>query len=507
MISASTEFLAMVNDGVIPSVRILLTLSDGTTQQWIENGDIWADSLSISEATSSDSTFDVGSAVISGFNFSLNNFDGTYTDIDFSGATVAPVFYYTIDGTAEYLSRGVYYVASHRTSGNIIQITSLDAMKFLDNADTTITYPITVQSLVETLCTASGITLATTTIPNGSFEIPDPSENTSESFTDRQKLSYACQLIGCYAKINELGYLEVAWYDFDNPVSITSTFDGKSLFTDTIEVTGVYIEVSTDTDTTGTLYGTDDRVINVTQNPYVTSDNMATVYANISANIFEKTFRPGTLPVLANPCLQAGDVLQVTDNITGNVYLLPVTSLTYNKTLIENAICTFEEKEESDLRPSSSYSMKTSVASAISQAQAADALAQAAQEMAETSGYQPYIISDKGTAFTTNTTATLTAIIYDSEMNEVDPDGTTVIYRWWVTKDGVEASYLNGGKIIEVPIDDSLCDFAAGIYFETKDISEGVNPFLLSRRGDTVILTNRAGTPLSARAADEVITS
>ena len=88
------------------------------------------------------------------------------------------------------------------------------------------------------------------------------------------------------------------------------------------------------------------------------------------------------------------------------------------------------------------------------------------------------------------------------DMNEVDPQGTDVIYRWWVAKDGVRASYLGGGKWIKVPVSDQLCDYAAGIYFETKDISEGINPFLLAKRNDAVILTTRAGVPLSARAAE-----
>lgn len=508
MISASTEYLAKVNNGDIPLVRMQLTTSGGTSY-WLEDGQFWSDGFSFSEATSQDGSFDVGSAIIGGFHFALNNFGGSFDGIDFSGAVVIPFVYYTIDGTNEYLPKGVFYINSHTTSGYIIRCTSMDALKLMDNSQTTITYPITVQSLVETLCTANGITLATTTIPNGDFTLSQPTDSTGTEMklTDRQMLSYACQCIGCFAKMNEYGYLEIKWYDFDNPISITSTFNGKTLWTDAIEVTGVSIEIPNGTDTTTTIYGTDDRNIKVSNNPYVTSDNASTVYANISANIFNKSFRPGTLPVLANPCLQAGDVLEVTDSITSTTYLMPITSTVYTKNLTQNVVCSFEDKDDSDLRPSASYNTKVSVENAIAAAQAADEVAQAAQEMAETSGYQPYIISDKGTAFMVDTTATLTAVIYDRDMNEVDPDGTDVIYRWWITKDGTRASYLNGGKEIEIPVSDTLCDYAAGIYFETKDISEGVNPFLLAKRDDATILCKRDGTPLSVRAADGVVTT
>lgn len=571
MISASTAFMQKVNNGDIPFVRMQLTTSSGRTI-WLEDGQFWASSVTFSEATSQDGAFSVGDAVIGSFNFSLTNFDRSLDSIDFAGAVVVPFVYFEINGTREYLPKGIFYVASHTTSGNIIRCTAMDGLKLLDQSSTTITYPTTVQTLIQAICTANNITLATQSIPHGDFVLNEPPKDSSGNstvVTDRQMLSYACQCIGCFAKMNELGYLEVKWYDFENPVSISSTFDGKSLWTAPIAVTGLNIEVGngvgaimamsidangnvtyvrssqvSDTfwidedenliaqadsgtiyvintsgqlvrtgeeitvpaddnnDSVNVLYGTDDRVIKISGNPYITLANLVTVCENISNAIFGKFFRPGTLPVLGNPCLQAGDVLQVTDRNTGLVYLMPVTSTSYDKSLTQNVNCAFEQKEDADLRPSASYNMRVSVANAMAQAQAADELAQAAKELAETSGYQPYIISDKGTAFTTDTTATLTAVIYDMEMNEVDPQGTDVIYRWWIAKDGIRASYLDGGKWLTVYVSDTLCDYAAGIYFETKDISEGINPFLLAKRNDTVILTNRAGVPLSVRAAE-----
>lgn len=571
MISASTAFMQKVNNGDIPLVRMQLVTSGGRTI-WLEDGQFWGSSISFSEATSQDGAFSVGDAIIGGFSFSLTNFDRSLDSIDFEGAVVVPFVYFDIDGTREYLPKGIFYVTSHTTSGNIIRCTAMDALKLLDQSSTTITYPTTVQNLIQTICTANNITLATQTIPHGSFVLNEPPKDASGNstvITDRQMLSYACQCIGCFAKMNELGYLEVKWYDFTNPVQISTTFDGKSLWTAPIAVTGLNIEVGNgvgavmamsidangnvtyvrssqvsdtfwideddnliaqaDSGTTyvintsgqlvrtgeeitvpaddsnesvNVLYGTDDRVIKITGNPYITLANLVTVCENISNAIFGKFFRPGTLPVLGNPCLQAGDVLQVTDRNTGLVYLMPVTSTSYDKSLTQNVNCAFEQKEDADLRPSASYNMRVSVANAMAQAQAADELAQAARDLAETSGYQPYIISDKGTAFTTDTTATLTAVIYDMEMNEVDPQGTDVIYRWWIAKDGIRASYLDGGKWLTVEVADTLCDYAAGIYFETKDISKGVNPFLLAKRNDTVILTNRAGVPLSVRAAE-----
>ena len=568
MISCSAAYKAKINNGDVPLMRMQLISANGRTI-WLEDGQFWGNSISFSHATSQDGAFTVGSAIIGCFNFGLTNFDRSLDSIDFEGAIVIPFLYFDIDGTNEYLPKGIYYVTSHTTSGNIIKCQAMDGLKLLDQSRTAITYPTTVQALVVAICTANGITLDTTTIPNGNFVLNAPTDASGEpmNLTDRQMLSYACECIGCYARMNELGHLIIGWYDFDNAVNLATTFDGKSLWTEPIIVTGlriglgkgsgallamsvdangnvVYMRSSNVSDTFAInsngeliatapsgvtyrivneelirvgeeipapseddnsnidiLYGTDDRVIKISNNPYITQSNVVNVCEIISNKIFATPFRPGSLPILSNPCLQAGDVLRVTDRYANFTYLFPVTSTTYTKQLTQTAVCAFENKEDNDLRPSRSYNMNVSVENAIRQAQQADAIARAAQEMAETSGYQPYIVSSKGTAFTYDTTADLTAIIYDKEMNEVDPDGTEFIYRWWISKDGMTSKYLDGGKQITIPVSDALCDYAAGIYFETKDIEEGINPFLLSNR-NSLVLTTRSGVPLSVRAAE-----
>ena len=531
MISASTAYMQKVNNGEVPLVRMQLTTSSGRTI-WLEDGQFWGSSVSFNEATSQDGAFTVGDAIIGGYNFSLTNFDRSLDSIDFEGAVVIPFVYYDIDGTKEYLPKGIYYVASHTTSGNIIKCTAYDGLKLLDQSNTTITYPTTVQTLVQTICTANSITLDTQSIPHGSFVLNEPPKDAagnSTVITDRQKLAYACQCIGCFAKMNEQGHLEVKWYDFESSVNVSTTFDGKSLWTApfqidssgnliaTVSSGATYVintsgqlvrtgeEITVPTDDSGNnitvLYGTDDRVIKISGNPYITVANLVTVCENISEAIFGKPFRPGTLPVLGNPCLQAGDVLQVTDRITGLVYSFPVTSTTYDKSLTQNVVCAFEQKDNADLRPSSGYNMRVSVDNALAQAQQADEIARAAQSIAEESGFQPIVVSNKGTSFAYDTTATLTAVIYDREMNEVDASGTDYIYRWWKTADSTSGRYLDGGKSIEVEVADSLCDYSAGIYFEVLNKERSIYPFTLSKRNDAVLLTTRDGKLLTTRAA------
>lgn len=565
----SAEFKAKINNGETPFVRMQFIPVVGNSF-FIEDGDFWMGSISFSEAVSNEGAFEVGGAVIGGFNFSLNNFDRKFDTVDFAGAVVVPLIYYTINGVKEYIPKGIFYINSHRTSGNIIVCTAMDALKLLDKSQTTIEYPITVQDLIETICTANNITLATETITNGSFQLTTAPSNSDTPLTDRQVLSYACQITGNYAKMNEEGELVVGWFDFSEPYFVKSTFNGKSLWTKPIEVTGIrvgiggatgalmavsidgngnlqYMRMSEEVDTfyingygeliavtssgatytivdgslmrTGeelvrpsenedinVLYGSDENVIRIDGNPFITISNVATICQMISERIFGQAFRPGTIPILSNPCLRAGDVLRIRDNTAGFEYIFPITSLTYNKSVTETINCAFEDKEDNDLRLSSDYSTKVSVAEAMKRALEADAIARAAEEAAAVSGYQYLILSDKGTVLTEDGYVNLTAIIFDSDMIEIDPEGTDYLYRWWVMQDSNSAAYLDGGKEISIYVDDALCDYAAGIYFETLAIDEGINPFSLSQRSDTVVLTTRAGLPLTSRAAESVVT-
>lgn len=376
--TVSQAFKDKLNNGEVPSIRMQFIPATGQAF-WLSDGDFWSSGTSFSEATSNQGEFSVGAAVIGSFSFVLNNFDGNLTDEIFRGAMVIPLLYFEINGEPEYLGKGVYYIASHRTVGNIIKCTAYDGMKLLDEHKTAITYPITVQNLITTLCAANSITLATPTIPNGSFSIATAP---SESLTDRQMLSYACQITGNFAKMDELGYMQVGWYDESHPVPIEHTFDGKDLWTNEITITGVrgYAPSATEgsTEEVTALYGTADCAVVIRDNPYITASNLQAVVNMVGQRIVGGTFRPGTLPILSNPCIQAGDVLVVEDNITHNEYYLYATELTYNKQIVETVTCNFQSEAENDIRPTVESRARTSIEEAKQQATQAANLATAA---------------------------------------------------------------------------------------------------------------------------------
>lgn len=64
-----------------------ITLTDGTIIN-LTNADFWSNGMKFEDSVSDDNTFNIGSANINTLNLSINNFDGKYTDYDFTDATV-----------------------------------------------------------------------------------------------------------------------------------------------------------------------------------------------------------------------------------------------------------------------------------------------------------------------------------------------------------------------------------------------------------------------------------
>lgn len=64
-----------------------ITLTDGTVIN-LTNADFWSNGMKFEDSVSDDNTFNIGSANINTLNLSINNFDGKYTDYDFTDATV-----------------------------------------------------------------------------------------------------------------------------------------------------------------------------------------------------------------------------------------------------------------------------------------------------------------------------------------------------------------------------------------------------------------------------------
>lgn len=348
MRNASSRFISYAAAGNLPSIKALLIDSNGN-EQWLSGNDFISNTVSFKNETSSDNSFDVGAVIISSFTFSLNNFQDKFEGYNFVGAEIDAYIGYTFDDqTEEYLRMGHYYLVTHKTVGNIINCTAYDALALMDEnqASLSFTSSITVAEAVRQLATARGITLANQTWPNSTYAISE-ADFPTESMTERQLLQYLVQICGCYARINDIGYLYIGWYGSTATYTDPTIFS-HTLYTSDVNITGVRV---TGDDDLSYLYGTSGYVLVIDGNPFVNENTIQTIASNIGASVIGMTFRPGSIDVLSSPVYEVGDIFSIED-AKGNRCTFYATSVTYSNKLKEQIRCGAETEEINDLRPS-----------------------------------------------------------------------------------------------------------------------------------------------------------
>lgn len=310
--------------------------------------DFVANSLTFREATSNSGEITVGAAIISSFNFSLWNDDDKFSNWNWTNTIIDVTI--TVDGVDAYM--GYFYIVSHETVGDIITIESLDPLKIMDTHklyEVGIQWPIDAVSAITALVNY-GFTESITirgldNVKN--IMLYDPEDDT---MTNRDAISYIAQMLGKYVLFRgnsrSDSYLYFGWYDVDlAPYSVGVTFDHK-LNTEDVTVTGVHVE-SDDRETTADR-GSEGYVINITDNPFITKDNIEDVADSINGSVSGLTFRPGSFTVSTTPKIEAGDSLKITTREEKDIIVL-ATTVTYKPSNVKESIVSDADTGGSDL--------------------------------------------------------------------------------------------------------------------------------------------------------------
>lgn len=221
-----------LNDNPTPSQRTVLHLT---------NEQIWDNGVVIENSISSDSSFDIGAAIIGSLTLVLNNINGIFDGYDFINAKVDLFMGVTGDtngqGNQVYYRIGYYVVDDTQYNGSLITLDCLDNMTWFDvpfSNVTGVSYPITAGQLVTKICTAVGVTLYSSAFPNYNTQISAESGEwlTSNDVNCREVLQYVSQKCCCYCKINTAGQLVLTWYDKTQITGIVD-YDGGTFNTTT----------------------------------------------------------------------------------------------------------------------------------------------------------------------------------------------------------------------------------------------------------------------------------
>ena len=378
MINTSIAYKRAVNGSRIFRVKDTITFPVRDSLQ-LSMSDFM--SYSINDATSSSGKFDIGAAVMKEYTAVLNNESGKFDGYVFEGADLRAIVGLQIEeNTWEDLSKGSFRVVSAKKDELTITIKAYDYMLFLDRpySESTLEYPATINQIVADACGACQLAYDAGTVEMGNYTVQERPK--ADALTYRDVISYCAQIMGCYARINNLNKLCFGWYksssipeeidggNFDK-VSGSSyvdemppwdggtfddyasgdTYDGDSFVStdyyhhfynlrsqtinaDDIQITGIKVAVKKEGNQAeeSIMKGTNGYVLEISDNPLIQTGAVEIVAAHVYAKLGNMVFRPLSISGQSDPSIEAGDVAIVTDRknqtyntaITNNTFVL-----------------------------------------------------------------------------------------------------------------------------------------------------------------------------------------
>ena len=234
MIPASTEFrVELSNDNRAYVLSVKLLLPSGQTM-YVDNSDIWSQTLSIEDMVNQSDVLDLGSAIINKMVMGLNNITEKFSGKDFVGGIMIPSVGLVIPSTgrAEMLQKGIFVISDAKYDGSIVTLTGLDLMSMLDKEYTSdLTYPATLRQIVDDACEQCKVTIDGVDYPRvpDTFDNEDYVVSTSpaeSSVSYREVISWGAQIAGSFARVDRLGKLTIKWFNVAELDSMSTSLDG-----------------------------------------------------------------------------------------------------------------------------------------------------------------------------------------------------------------------------------------------------------------------------------------
>ena len=385
MLSISSEYELSLNENSNQLIKAKITFADNTVRQ-LTGDDIV--SCDFDQQVSSDSSFDIGTAIIGQMTITLNNHDGRFDACDFTKAQFIVWVGKQLSKGTEWIQRGVYTANQPDSYNGTIAISALDNMSKFEKPFRTFLASVgalqganaSVRTLLTDMCRHCGVTWVDS--GDKAFDTKFEYGYVDSNATCRQALAYACQALCVNASITNDGRLRTVWYDsapfeaesdldggeFDaakpyatgvskdggsfTDYSSGASADGGTFFTnrnvhrlyafsnitvntDDVVITGVRVTersvtVGSKTTNGGTYtVGTEGYVLDVSNNPLIIPGTGKSVADRIGAKVIGLRFRPFSGKHICVPSLEAGDCAYVIDR-KQNVYKTYVTRVKYS---------------------------------------------------------------------------------------------------------------------------------------------------------------------------------
>lgn len=338
MYNISPAFAAeLANDNRAYLIRLDFTFIDGHLLS-VDNSAVWQGGLRFEEAVSGDSEFQIGSAIINKLNITLNNINDQFDSYVFEGANVvAYVGLELSNGTTEMVRRGTYTVNSVTgQNASLIKLECLDYMSKFDvpYEDVVTTYPASLGKIVSDICTHCSVSLRTASFDESSYVVRI--RPNSDGLTCRQVLAYAAQIACAFARMDDLGRLELRWFRVGENIDPEHSF--RSIYNIatsqyTVAITGIRVTEEfreTDAQKRRTeLWGAEGYVLDISGNELIQSGAALAVAQMIGRKLVGSlSFKTVEATVVSDPSVEAGDTAVIIDE-KGNSAFFPITRVVF----------------------------------------------------------------------------------------------------------------------------------------------------------------------------------
>lgn len=317
--SPKTKAVAVVKEDtaeqVAGKIRVALAADTAVTALFTVSG--WGAAIILTKitATANDSTLNVSIT------------KGTST-----GITAAPTSANTAAGVAaviEWVPLGKYNIDEYTKPFRAVNICALDNLLKFERpfSEISVAFPCSTVTLLNTVCSQCGVTLATTSFTNSGYVI---NARPIDELSCRDVVGFCAQIAARFARCNRAGQLELAW--FKNPggsatKDFATTPDNRFNFKiagESIAITGVTFE----TDTEMLISGTDAYTVDISSNTLIQHD-IETLLNSIYAAVNGFVYVPYSGEWVGDPAVQAGDLVEHTDR-DSNVHRSVIGKIAYS---------------------------------------------------------------------------------------------------------------------------------------------------------------------------------
>lgn len=319
------------------SAIIKCTLADDT-EIIFDGENIEENGLTITASIAGSKSIQIGATVMKVATLNIIDIAGKYKNTDFRKA----VFNIDIINSDTTYHKGKYiYYSSTRNNGRI-KFELRDYMQRTEKKfNSMVVFPTTFGTLMKTIAQDCNFTLGFNEFRNSDVTVL----SMPEEATYRNIINYIAQTGGYYAEFDKTG--ELAFKDYKKTAADTDIIiDDNKMFEHAespVTITGVAVII----DETRYMSGSDEYVIELSENPFITKDNVEGILDILNKAIVGMSYYSYNARIHSDIRIELGDRIKISD-YRNNIYPVMVMSLTYSINQNETLSGIAESEEENE---------------------------------------------------------------------------------------------------------------------------------------------------------------